>query len=391
MGKPPRDRIRISEVARASLTPAEQTSEQASRMDRDRSNDNSSSSGTGGDSMAQSSGSFPSVSTSTVWGAVDGCHNNLLTGVNALDVFHGDFLEMTLPALTPLDFGDDLLSINPETGPISTLGSPQFEPYSTPMAHTEASRTQVNESIYFDNEYMPPAGSKGHDCYREAYDILGRLSFLSLNSAHSTSRPAPNSTPATANMVHRLPLDRILRLNRESSERLSRLLTCSCARCPHLALLYASIISRVLIWYQQASDCNQSASWTPEAAVADTALCHAPPFRSLSESLSPWSRIGTPTLTGATALAVAPTQMAMGSFDIDDQEVQAALRIQLLLGEIRRTGNLIDLFTSRSISGADEFTFAGIDTIYKILSSWLRREHSRIADIIRSRLKDIST
>lgn len=395
MGKPPRDRIRISEVPGVSHTPGERAGEQAGRIDRERSDDNSSSSGTG-ENTVQSSGSFPSANTiPPIWGAVDGYHNDIMTGVNVLDAFHSNFLEMSLPSLTPLDFGDDLLSANPGTAPISTLGSPEFEGYSTSVGQTKAPQTQVDESIYVDSEFMPPEGSKGHDCCREGYDILRGLSFHGLEGSDSISRPAPNSASTTTNNAHRVPLDHILRLNRESIERLGRLLACSCARCPHLALLYASIISRVMIWYQQAAGCTQRASWSPDTVTADTALCHASPFGPIAGSLSPWASTtgdaSSPSLTGATALDVAPTRMAMGSFVIDDQEVQTALRIQLLLGEIRRTGNLIDLFTSRSSSGVDEFTFSGVDSLYKILSSWLRREHSRVTDIIRSRLKEIST
>ena len=83
-------------------------------------------------------------------------------------------------------------------------------------------------------------------------------------------------------------------------------------------------------------------------------------------------------------------QMAMGSFNIDDQQVQIALTIQLLLGEIKRTGGLIDLFSLRSSSGVDEFSFSSVDSLYKSLSVWLRREHSRIADAMKSRLKEVS-
>lgn len=392
MGKPPRGRIRVPEVPSVSRTPGEH----AGSINRDRPDDNSYSSGTGGsvgDGIFLSSGPFPSVNNvPSAWGAVDGYLESLMTSLDAPDALRSDLYAPSLPDFTSLEFGDDLLS---------TLGSPELEGYSTPAAQTKASQTQVDENIYFDSALMPTAGSKGHDCSREAYDILGSLSFLKLNKAHSIPQSALGSASTTASTAHRVPFDHILSLNRESSERLGRLLTCSCASCPHLALLYASIISLVLTWYQQAASCTQKVSWSPAAVAADTAFRHVSPSGSTSGSQSPWSSTtvstvntggaSTPTVTGASVLAVAPTQMAVGSFNIDDQQVQTALAIQLLLSEIRRTGCLIDLFTSRSSSGADEFTFNSVDNLYKSLSSWLRREHSRIADIMKSRLNEVST
>jgi len=118
----------------------------------------------------------------------------------------------------------------------------------------------------------------------------------------------------------------------------------------------------------------------------------------MTGSLSSWSSstvntgsAGTPTLTGATAIAVTPTHMTMGSIDVDNKQVQTALRTQLLFGEIRRTSHLIQLFASRSSSDIDEFTFSAVDSLYKSLSSWSRTEHLRITDIIQSKLKEVNS
>ena len=275
---------------------------------------------------------------------------------------------------------------------------PELEHYSTPEEQTKASRIQVDESIYFNGEFLLSIGSKDHNCCRKAHDILGSLSLLNPNITSSTSRSVADPTSAISGTTSCVPLDHILHLNRESSEQLGYLLACSCARYPHLALLYASIISRIMIWYEQAASCSQRASWRPEVAVADTVLCHLSPSGYMTGSLSSWScstvntgSAGTPTLTGATAIAVIPTHMTMGSFEIDDKQVQTALRTQLLLGEIRRTSNLIQLFASQSSSDIDEFTFSGVDSLYKSLSSWLRIEHLRVTDIIQSKLKEINS
>lgn len=381
------------------------------RNNRDRLDDNANSccgstGGTGGTGGSAGNGIVPSSGSvsspgldnvSTAWGKMDGYHNSLLTSVHVLDAFRDNSIDLSLPAFTSLEF-DDNLSANHETEPISTLGSPELEPYTTPAEQTKPSRIQVDESIYFNSEFMLPRSSKDHNCCREAHDILGGLSLLNPDIASSTSRSAADSTSAISGTTNCLPLDHILRLNRESSEQLGYLLACSCARYPHLALLYASIISRIMIWYEQAATCSQRASWSPEVAAADTVLCHLSPSGYMTGSLSSWSSstvntgsAGTPTLTGATAIAVTPTHMTMGSFDIDDKQVQTALRTQLLLGEIRRTSHLIQLFASRSSSDIDEFTFGGVDSLYKSLSSWLRIEHVRITDIIQSKLKEVNS
>ncbi|OCK73541.1 hypothetical protein K432DRAFT_364753 [Lepidopterella palustris CBS 459.81] len=327
----------------------------------------------------------------------NGYPNGFSTNVHSLDALCSDLFGPLLPDFTSLEFYDGLSS-NIETGPISTLGSPQLESYSTPAAQTEASQTQFDESRSFDSALLPPSGSRDHDCFREAYDILGSLSFHSLNDAHSISQSPPVSASTTASTSHSAPLDHVLRLNREASERLGHLLTCSCARSPHLTLLHASIISRVLIWYQQAAGCTQSAPWSPTAITLDTAS-HQVSLTGFSPGsgsgsgggFSTWSSTAastfntggaknTPTLTQSPGLAVAPAKIAIGTFNVDDLRMQTALEIQLLLGEVRRASRLIDQFTS-----------GGGNSLYQSLDSWLRGEHSRIANIMRSKLRELNT
>ena len=381
MGKPPREKLRISGKPST-------FNEDSGSIDGEKPNDSMCSSRTGSvsDGTAHGSGSFPSFTDlPSTWGSVDRYPDGLMTSFDVPDALHGDLLGSSLSDLTSLEFGDHLLS---------TLGSPDFENYSTPAAQTMASQISTDENIESNNTMLRPAGSKGHDCSQEAYDILSSLSFLRLDKTYSIAQLAQGPSSTTASNCHRVPFDHILRLNHESSERLGHLLTCHCARWPHHALLYASIISLVLTWYEEAAGCTQRSSWSPAAAAADTISRHESP----SGSQSPWSitaattvDIGGPSIptnTGATKLAITPTHMAIGSFNIDDQQVQAALRIQLLLGELRRTGSLIDLF--RSSSGVYQSTFNSVDGLYKSLSSWLNKEHSRIADVMRSRLKEAS-
>ena len=397
MGKSPRGRLQVPHVSSVSRIRAEH----AGGINRNRPDGNIGTGSSVGDGIVLNSGPFSSVNNVlAAWSAIDGNPNRLTTSADAPDALPSHLNEPSLPDFTSLEFGHETLPTNVKTGPISTLGSPESDSYLTPVAPVKAFQTQVDKSIYLRSALTPPAHHNGHDCSQEAHGILGSLSFLSLSMTHTTPRSAPDSTSTTTSTAHHVSFDRILRLNRESSERLRRLLKCSCARCPHHALLYASIISLVLIWYQEAAGCTQRASLRPAPAVMDPVTRHVPPYGSTSGSPPSWSNAtvstvnagGTskPTLTRATVLTVAPTQIEMGSFSIDDQQAQTVLRIQLLLGEIRKTDSLISLFTSRSSNGVNEFIFSSVDTMYRSLALWLRREHSRIVDIVRSRLKEIS-
>lgn len=69
-----------------------------------------------------------------------------------------------------------------------------------------------------------------HDCSRKAYDMLGRLSMFDDRSLGTTLA------------ADEVPFDHVLRLSREASEQLNKLLACSCAPCPSLPFLKASIV-----------------------------------------------------------------------------------------------------------------------------------------------------
>ena len=395
MGKPAREKLRLPEIPVIPRRPEEYTGS----ISTDGPDDNScnrSATGSVSDVVIKNSGPSQSVnSVPSAWGAGDSDNNIFMTSVDASDLLQSDLSGSSVSNFTSLDFYCDILGTNLQTGPLSTFGSPKFEGYPSSAAETTASQPQIDENVFFDSASMLSASSGFHDCLREAYDILGSLSLLHLNKAHGIPGSVSSSASTAATTTHHVPLDRVLRLNRESSERLGRLLTCHCARWPHQALLYASIISLVLTWYEEAAGYTQKASSSPLDTAADTTSYPESP----SGTQSPWSTTAVgmlnmdglpiPTYTGATTSAVTPECIAIGSFNIDDEQVQAALRIQVLLGEVKRTGSLIDLY--RSSSGVEEFPFSSVDGLYKNLSSWLRKEHSRIADVMRSRLMEAST
>ncbi|KAI0003485.1 hypothetical protein F4779DRAFT_601803 [Xylariaceae sp. FL0662B] len=409
MGKPPRERLQIPTIPGVTQT--------AGKHKERRSEDNSYSRRTGGsisDFMLSRSGSSSSVhDVHSAWGAVDNYSNDAVVDVSVLDALHNDRLEPPLAnfSFPSLDAGrwpfthnirDDISSTNLETEFVPALGWPETEGSPASTAQTTVLQAVVDDRGCLNTPLMPHDNAKHHDCSREAYDILGTLSFLNLSKADSAAISGPGATARTAN---RVPLDLILQVNREASERLGCLLSCSCANYPHLAFLHASIISRVLLWYyQEAAGCLKSSSWGPTshtAAQAGTSpsssilgsLCRSPPsWSSAAASAANTNPDGSsrPLRTQATSPVVPLTQMTMGCFNIDDQRVQTALRFQLLLGEMKRIGGLIDVFTSRSSGGIDGSTSGNIDTLYKSLGSWLGGEHSSIVEMIRFRLREVS-
>ena len=344
--------------------------------------------------------------------------NGFEIGLGTLDDLHGDLmLEQSLPTLTPPDLGkwevalDDLLAENLR----NTSGYTATESSNFPSNTSSRTPQPSHDSP------MPPASIRGHDCALEAHEILESLSFHHLSQACNTppSLPVTLSTPATTpgGTVHQsVSLDHVLCLNREASENLNRLLNCSCAISPPLALLFASIISRILVWYQQAAGSgpapgshSQSTSlpsslpWTLDTAT-ELPTVLSPRLDSGSwrgSSVGTWSSMGASTIessvsasSGAKGVSTsALTNITIGTFSVDDLGVQTALELQLLLGEMRRVGVLIDQFTSRGSEKCLHSTRAdgGLDNLYQSLDQWLRGEHLRIAYGMKSKLRELNT
>ncbi|KAI0601611.1 hypothetical protein F4775DRAFT_405652 [Biscogniauxia sp. FL1348] len=406
MGKPPRERLQMSATSAQSRAPREHTGAGKGNRPEGKSHSRCTS-GSISDTILSRSRSSSSVNEMpSTWGSVDDYPGNVV-----MDAFHNDQLGPSLANFTSLDpsdwimsntIGDDLSSANLDPEPFPALGWPEFESSPDSTGQTTGSHPLIDDrGGYMDSSFMMHDDGKAHDCPREAYEILGSLSLPNFNKAHAANTSAPGSTPGSANSV---PLDFILHLNREASERLGRLLNCPCAAQPHLAFLYATILSRILHWYHQEASSSKSSARSPPSEASIRAGMSPPSsvFGSVCRSPSSWlsaatsttntTASGSSTPSGAVARVpdMAPTQMSMGCFSIDDQQVQTALRIQLLLGEMKRISCLIDAFTSRGSSGMDGPTRGSVDALYKSLGSLLGGEHSSIVEMMRTRLKEVS-
>lgn len=232
----------------------------------------------------------------------------------------------------------------------------------------------------------PFESNESHSCPRESYEIFRDL------ICPSPSLHAPESNSITVSAQ----LDQVLQFNRDAISRLTQVLSCDCAKSGHRAMVHASIVSRILIWYQQAAGWTGSSSWGPRPpASSDTSIsCD------LTSSSTPRSPSGivpgtsgivpgtsptcSPALVQATGFAVEHVPVSVGTFSIDDQNVQAAIRNQLILSELKKTSSLIKLFMSQD---SGESTDSGFTGLYSHLGKWLQSEHSRTMRILQSRLK----
>ncbi|RDW58257.1 hypothetical protein BP6252_13668 [Coleophoma cylindrospora] len=413
MGKPPRDRLLAG--SKHTQTP---TAQAVTNTGVDNGDNNSNDCGVGLDI-----GMFSRViDVPMIWDAADDETNNFVMG--ALDGY-SDLSGTSLPTLSSLDFGEWAIADDSNDNPVSTdlqyrpISQPELSDFDIYSSTGTAPQSQVNGISRRSSAMLPSPGLEGHDCPREAYEILGSLSFFKVSNSStvplssSSSSSVTSSASATGVAANRVPFDHVLHLNREAIERFRLLANCSCAKSPQLTLLHASIISRILGWYRQAAGCTQGGSWSTPGASPDTASHYMSSTETTPSSSSrsgggssTWSSTTTgsgafetnsanskSSIAQSSGLRVAPTNVAIGTFNVDDPRVQTALKIQLLSGEMKRVGSLIDVFTAHTAGSqflADQSPSGSVDSLYQSLNSWLRGEHSRIANMMKSRLAELN-
>jgi hypothetical protein len=154
-----------------------------------------------------------------------------------------------------------------------------------------------------------PNSHESHSCPRESYEILRDL----ICPSPYLHAPEANSDTVCAQ------LDFVLHFTRNAIGRLARLLKCSCAKSGHRVMVHASIISRILIWYQQAAGWTGSNSGGPLPSASASSASSS----DVSSSSLPPSAIGAsagtakaPTLAQSTGFVVAHVPVSMGTFSI---------------------------------------------------------------------------
>lgn len=203
-----------------------------------------------------------------------------------------------------------------------------------------------------------------HSCPRGSYELFRDLIC-----------PAPflHAPKSSSDMVP-AQLDQVLHFNRDAIDRLKRLLECSCAKSGHRIMVHASIISRILIWYQQAAGLNSVASRTSMA------------FSSPSTEARETRTVKSAILSQATGFAVNQSPISVGSFNVEDPALQTAIGIQLILSELKVAADVIQLFTTQQ---SEDLSDHGVTSLYLHLGAWLRSELSRTVNILKQRLSEV--
>ena len=257
-------------------------------------------------------------------------------------------LDTPNPMISNLDFSQQY--INPDS----------LNPISSPSSSTSLTGLGRHESI----SHTQHGGIGPHDCYMIATNTLATLHFRSRSflgdgsdSISSLYSNSPSMLPSPAPTIQ--TLDDVLRSNQEAISSVFRLLKCSCAEDPHMAMLYASIIVKVLYWHQVAAGSRNSSRSIP---TSEGLPSPADSSAGLSSGNSPCS-------SAAPFISSEPIKIGTYTPDEEDQE---PIRRLFLLSNLKKTGRLIDAFASVG-EGVD----AGTSKLYASLASWLKSELSR--------------
>lgn len=313
----------------------------------------------------------------------DGSHSS--HDSNNMFNFDG-FLDESLASAVPLsellslDFGTSVGSDHLD----SSISASMRPPFTMMEDQLDLDFIGSSTSQHSKENGMSFPGGTNHNCYQEAHEMLGSLMLTdsSWNARRgSLEETSPGGGPYNtlcSKPNGSMTLDQLLLLNGKAVERLSSLLACPCASSPHLMMLYASTISAILSRYQSAAG---SASYMP-CPTWDLLA-----FQRVSnrvEGMNNNVQLGGP--------MVSPARISIGAFSVDDPKLQSAMNIRLLASEVMRVTGLIDQIASYHSGGS--YLGGGssgdqMDGMYQGFATWLRGEHSRVTDVIRSKLREL--
>lgn len=219
----------------------------------------------------------------------------------------------------------NLLSLWPSDGVLNTS---EFDSWNLAVpTSTEPSSASISTN------------SSTHNCEAEAISILNSMQHGEMYQGLTSCSTDP--AQAYAPLILSPSFDRVLAVNKAAREGWNKLVRCSCALCPHLLLLYTSILSKMLFWYRIAAT---------EKLEDDSAS---------SSGSSRYSPDEAPTVD---RFSVRPTAIQVGMLSLDAED-QAHMRRVLLLRELQTTEKAIDDLMNvdrTSLESADEFIRTGV-------------------------------
>lgn len=287
--------------------------------------------------------------------------------------------EMAMAASTnlqyhlPSGFGKSQDSVLPLTATAIGFDSFQFPPDKVTTNGSAQWDFKPWSSIPFEAQPMAPhlaAMSKAHDCYATAISTLDSLSC------------DPTETP--------LAIDQVLRGNKTAITVVRRLLACTCAADPRLAMLYGSITAKIMSRYQTASMQRPAACTsvvTPSGNGIITPNSASTP--SASSSTGGASLVSMPhPHPPAPDPSFTPLPSAIGSFELDADD-RTHLGWQLLLSEFHKASGLIDALATTRPAATSTAATERVVMLYATLGAWLRCEWTVSMREIKQSIREI--
>ncbi|KAJ8106205.1 hypothetical protein OPT61_g9694 [Boeremia exigua] len=236
------------------------------------------------------------------------------------------------------------------------IGGESVNPY-------DCSFQDVGLGISFDgsstasSEPSPKSMSFDQSRSRLSVSVAMPTSHCCSELAHSTLESlriiGPDSTQPWPS-VESKSLDFVLSTTKLAVQSVLQLLSCQCSSDPHLSMLYSSITSKILNWYQIAAGVSPT---TPS-------LGSSSPTSSSAYS-SPLSTPGSEHSTFS--IQMQPLKFGLYQFNEADQE---RLRRQVVLKELKKCGQLVEALANWRGNGQSEQA----EFLYDVLGAWLKSE-----------------
>ena len=262
-------------------------------------------------------------------------------------------------------FGDNLSLISPADFP-QFINSEPSDPVSSPSSKPSVG-PNTNRHFTSQSNFLDSSGT--HNCYVMANSTLAILNVIprplnDSNSSESTSPLCSTSSDCASSQAAQ-SLDDILSCTRDAMGNMQHLLKCSCARDPHMAMLHASIIMRILFWHQLVAGIGTSSYLPLPTSEGGPAFMDS--FASSSTGTpASWSSQGSYSSTPTTFIA--PEPVRLGNY-IPDQEDQEHMQRLFLLINLQKVKQLIDTFAQVA-----ELVDVGPSHLHNTLASWLNSE-----------------
>ena len=209
---------------------------------------------------------------------------------------------------------------------------------------------------------LPPTDFEWDRIYQEPNEILQRL------TVHRDV-----FSPETV----LIEMSRVLEANKTALQRVSRFLKLDHARrMPHLTMLYANIIVRVLMWYQDVAGFgdhfksrNRDPSTVEPTTGDDTPTVHT------HGPMASWT---------AKCFAIQSQSFTVGEFDVDEPCIQLVFKNQLICHEVYKAGAVIDELVALA---TDERVAVTDQAMYSALGIWLKGEHEKTLKVFKDAIR----